>query len=124
MEAGRTVWMLFERPIERWWGVGKISNLFLTIGAIRLADGIIGKTCNFIIQSGILLSMKGDIVTNYVRTGTHRDCVRQTSTYGKRKKKGEEPRIVCRWTVPGLHLGCVGPWVSGAHVYRNNLFKK
>lgn len=82
-------------------GSGQNRNLFWTIGAVRLADGIIGNTCNFIIQSGILLSMKGDFVTNYARTGTHRDGVRQTSTYGKRKKKERNQESYVGWQYQG-----------------------
>ena len=66
------------------------------MGLVRLTDGIIGKTCDFIIQRGILLSVEGDTFNDYARTGTNWDCLRQSSTSGMRGEKGEEPRMTCR----------------------------
>lgn len=59
---------------------------------LRLADGIIGKTCNFINQSGILLSIKGAlliIMPGQVQAGTILGKLAYT-VWGEKKKKGVE----------------------------------
>lgn len=53
--------------------IGILFFFFLNIKPLRLADGVIGKTYNFINQSGILLSIKGAlliIMPGQVQAGT------------------------------------------------------
>lgn len=71
-------------------GILSLSLFFLNIRLLRLADGITGKTFNFINQSGILLSIKENSFNSYARIGTSGDYIRQVSTYGMEKKKNQE----------------------------------